>query len=102
MKNFIFGWTGPGLLIEELSKPIQRVSLVLGGQSRPEIMTMWHSDSSGLRICSEMHDVAEYKEMGVLQFTCVSAPSEGEVYVKSLQRSMATLQCPNFLSESQG
>jgi hypothetical protein len=37
-------------------------------------VTLWRSDGTGLRLYSQMHDVAERREVGVLNFEQVSAP----------------------------
>jgi hypothetical protein len=38
-------------------------------------VTLWRSDGTGLRVRSEMHDVAERREVGVLRFSHVLAPA---------------------------
>jgi hypothetical protein len=43
--------------------------------------TLWRADGTGLRMYSEMHDVAEREEVGVLTFNYVSALSEHETIV---------------------
>jgi hypothetical protein len=43
-------------------------------------VTLWRSDATGLRVCSEMHDI-ERIEVGVLHFSFVATPSDDETYV---------------------
>ncbi len=45
------------------------------------LVTLWRQDGTGLRLSSEMHDVAERKEVGVLQFRSVSSPKDSETVV---------------------
>jgi hypothetical protein len=62
-------------------KPIAQISLQLDTHGRPMNATLWRTDGTGLRIQSKMHDVAERKEVGVLEFSYVSFPSEHEKIV---------------------
>jgi hypothetical protein len=79
MKSLLFQWAGPTSLAAELSKPIKQVSLGVGiTQSGPRFATFWRSDGTGLRLYSQMHDVAERREVGVLNFERVSAPRPDE------------------------
>lgn len=39
----------------------------------PICLTLWRSDGTGVEVVSEMHDVAERREVGVLRFSLVSA-----------------------------
>jgi hypothetical protein len=53
-------------------------------------VTLWRSDGTGLRTFSQMHDVAERREVGVLNFERVSAPRPDErvVDVASFQNEI--------------
>ena len=74
MNNLSFEWAEPNSLAAELCKPIKQVFLEFGPHGRPIFVTLWRSDGTGLRLHSEMHDVAERKEVGVLKFSRVFAP----------------------------
>jgi hypothetical protein len=76
MNYLRFNWSEPTALSAELIKPIAQISLQLDTQGRPMSATLWRSDGTGLRIQSEMHDVAERREVGVLKFSNASFPSE--------------------------
>jgi len=80
VENLTFGWDGPGPLDVEMTKPIAQVSIYTFGSVRmsPHSLTLWRPDGSGLRIYSEMREVAERIEIGVLCFTHVKSPSEDE------------------------
>lgn len=81
MNYLRFHWSEPTALSAELMKPIAQISLQLDTHGRPMNATLWRTDGSGLRIQSKMHDVAERKEVGVLEFSYVSFPSEHEKIV---------------------
>jgi hypothetical protein len=79
MNHLSFVWAGPTPLAVELSKPIKQISIGLGVTiSAPNFITLWRSDGTGLRMFSQMHDVAERIEVGVLNFEQVSAPQPDE------------------------
>src|SRR5258708_7393986 len=66
-------------LAAELSKSIKRVSAeFVVPDNGPRFVTLWRSDETGLRLYTEMHDVAERREVGVLNFELVSTPRPGE------------------------
>jgi hypothetical protein len=69
-----------------LERPIKQVSLEFPIPSTgPNSVTLWRSEEEGLRLCTEMHDVAERMEVGVLNFEQVSShrPDERIVDVAS-------------------
>lgn len=79
MNSLSFRWAGPTSLAAELSKPIKQVSVGAGiTKSGPGFATLWRPDETGLRLYSQMHDVAERREVGVLNFELVSAPRPDE------------------------
>jgi hypothetical protein len=71
MNYLSFAWTGATSLAAELRKPIEQVSLEFHHEI-PMFITLWRSDGTGLRVFSQMHDVAERREVGVLNFKQVS------------------------------
>ena len=77
MSTLSFVWAGLTPLFLELSKPLKQIS-VDRFHGRPMSVTLWRQDGTGLRVSSEMHDVAERKEVGLLQFGCVSLPKDNE------------------------
>jgi hypothetical protein len=79
MSYLSFRWTGSTPLAAELSRPIKKVSLGPGiTAAGPRFVTLWRSQEIGLRLYTEMHDVAERREVGVLNFEQVSAPRPDE------------------------
>jgi hypothetical protein len=81
MNYLRFNWSEPTALSAELIKPIAQISLQLDTHGRPMNATLWRTDGTGIRIQSKMHDIAERKEVGVLEFSYVSFPSEHEKIV---------------------
>jgi hypothetical protein len=64
----------------ELKRPIRRVSIyVFRSAWGPNTLTLWHSDGTGLKIFSQMHDIAERMEIGVLNFEKVTALADDEI-----------------------
>jgi hypothetical protein len=70
-----FEWKEQGTLASELGKPLKQLSVAFGPTVRPMSIDLWRPDGTGLRIRSEMHDVAERTEVGVLHFSF--APARG-------------------------
>ena len=48
---------------------------------RPMFVTLWRSEDTGLRMYTEMHDVAERREVGVLHLEQVSTPQPDDRFV---------------------
>ncbi len=86
MNILSFAWTELASLAAELAKPLKQVFIEFTTRGQPITVTLWRSDNTGLRIHSEMHDVAERREVGVLSFAYNSEPpSEGKaVFVASV------------------
>jgi hypothetical protein len=78
MDDLAFDWNGDASLASELAVPIRRVSLRTAAHGRPISLILWRSDGSGLRIQSQMKDLAERTEVGVLAFGLVDAPFPDE------------------------
>ena len=81
MNNLSFAWADPTSLVAELTKPVEKISLECAPHGTPMYVTLWRADGTGMRMHSEMHDLAERIEVGVLTFNVVSAPSEHETFV---------------------
>jgi hypothetical protein len=69
-----FEWSESTSLAIELARPLKQVSVESEPHGWPMFVTLWRSDGTGLRVRSEMHDVAERREVGVLRFSHVLAP----------------------------
>jgi hypothetical protein len=69
-----FEWSESTSLATELARPLKQVSVESEPHGWPMFVTLWRSDGTGLRVRSEMHDVAERREIGVLCFSLVLAP----------------------------
>ena len=80
MNTLSFEWAGLTPLVLELSKPLKQIS-VDEFHGRPVSVTLWRQDGTGLRLSSQMHDVAERAEVGVLRFEYASLPKDGETVV---------------------
>jgi hypothetical protein len=77
-----FMWEGQGELHTALYRPIQRAGLTLL-VGRPSVLFLWHPDGTCLRIANQMHDLADWLEVGSLVFGDVgpTAPAEREVEI---------------------
>jgi hypothetical protein len=96
MNSLSFVWAEATPLAAELSKPIKQVSAEFGVPNNgPRFVTLWRSDDTGLRLYTEMHDVAERRELGVLNFEAVSSPKPGE----SIEDVGAAFQGEIFVSK---
>jgi hypothetical protein len=81
MNSLSFVWAGKTSLATELSKPLKGISIEFEPHGWPMFTTLWRQDGTGLRLYSQMHDVAERREVGVLQFEYVSSPKDNETTV---------------------
>jgi hypothetical protein len=81
MSDLSFTWPGKTSLAAEIAKPLERISFEFSQHERPMRTTLWRPGGIGLRIQSEMHDLAERLEVGVLCFDLVSAPAHDEKIV---------------------
>jgi hypothetical protein len=82
MNTLSFVWAGPTPLVLELSKPLRQISVEFGPHGWPRFATLWRQDGTGLRLYSEMRDVAERREVGLLKFEYVSSPKDSETVVE--------------------
>lgn len=78
MNTVSFIWAGPTPLILGLSKPLRQISVQFKPHEWPMFVALCRQDGTGLRLSSEMHDVAERKEVGRLKFEYVSSPKGSE------------------------
>jgi hypothetical protein len=83
MDYLSFGWKEQSSLAAELARPIKRVSVEFAFHERPVYVTLWRADGTGLLVHSDMHDLAERVEVGVLQFSYVFAPEPQEAIVEA-------------------
>lgn len=66
----------------ELKKRITRVSLSFTApNSVLGFVTLWRADDDGLRLSTDMHDVTERREVGVLKVERVTEPRPNDVFV---------------------
>lgn len=80
MLNLTYGWEGADPLAVEVTKPIRQVSIEsFGSLGMPHLLTLWRPDGSGLRVHSEMRQIAERREIGVLCFEHFKSPTGNEV-----------------------
>jgi hypothetical protein len=78
MKRIPFDWKGQAHLADELCRPVKDFTAQIDNIGRPSSITLWRADDTGLRIQSEMHDLAERIEVGVLRFETVLAAYKDE------------------------
>jgi len=67
MHNYDFRWDGTSPLDSVLKQSIKAVSLTMRGIT-PGALTLWHAGGSLLDIYTEMIDLDEHREAGVLVF----------------------------------
>jgi hypothetical protein len=70
MGRISFGWKETEALVNELRQPIKRLSIESTG-GKLVYITLWRPDETGLLVHSDMQDVAERREVGILQFSRV-------------------------------
>jgi hypothetical protein len=83
MDRISFGWKEPEPLAGELAQPITRLSIEFAFHERPVYVTLWRPDKTGLLIHSDMQDVAERREVGVLQFSRVYEAETQEIVIEA-------------------
>lgn len=83
MNSLSFGWQEQESLADELAQPIARVSLEFAFHGRPVYVTLWRPDGNGLLVHSDMQDLAERIEVGVLQFSRVFTPEDQEIVIET-------------------
>ena len=77
---FVFSQTTS--LAAELKRPVRKVSIdIVHPAWGPRFLALWHRDGTGLKIFSQMHDIAERSEIGVLNFEKADAPADDETMV---------------------
>jgi hypothetical protein len=81
MNSLSFTWNEVTSLAVELTKAVEKISLEYAPHGMPMYVTLWRADGTGMRIHSEMHDLEERIEVGVLTFDFVFAPSGHETFV---------------------
>ena len=80
MSYFSFIWTEP-VSPETVSRwPLSKISVQLGVAERPIGITFWNPAGLGLQIWSEIEDIAERIEVGVLAFSLVSESEPDEIF----------------------
>jgi hypothetical protein len=82
MSSLSFGWKERESLAGELARPITRLSIEFAFHGRPVYVTLWRPDETGLLIHSDMQDVAERREVGVLQFSRVYEEETQEIVIE--------------------
>jgi hypothetical protein len=82
VSDYPFEWKGPGFLVDALKRPLESISLMLDKHGKVETVAFWADRANGVRVHSNMHDVAERVEVGVLSFELTSQTAEGEQLVQ--------------------
>jgi hypothetical protein len=82
MNSLSFGWKEQESLAGELARPITRLSIEFAFHGRPVYLTLWRPDETGLLIHSDMQDVAERREVGVLQFSRAYEAETQEIVIE--------------------
>jgi hypothetical protein len=102
MKLIPFGWKEPEPLAGELARPITRLSIEFAFHGRPVYATLWGPDETGLLIHSDMQDVAERREVGVLQFSRVYEAETQEIVIEAPSVFQENLSISKLAIEESG
>jgi hypothetical protein len=86
----------------ELTRPLSQVAIEFEPHGWPMFITLLHSDGTGLRVRSEMHDVAERREVGVLCFSYVPAPASTRPLIDVPQEFQSRLSVFKLVIEEAG
>jgi hypothetical protein len=78
VSDFPFDWKGRGPLVDVLKQPLKAVSLMLDSHGMVESVAFWSDQAEGVRVHSEMHDLAIKVEVGVLSFEVAHEMEDGE------------------------
>lgn len=90
MNRIPFAWEDTSSLASELLQPIYKLSIEsVFPRSIIQYVTLWRVDGSGIRLFSEMHDVAERLEVGILKFEKVTALPKWECFVETIDLAFA-------------
>lgn len=101
-KPLTFGWAGSSSLGLELSKPLKNISIEFEPHGKPMFVTLWRQDGTGLRLFSKMHDVAQRKEIGIMQFESVSSGKNGEVTIEIPRHFEGRIAASKLVIEESG
>jgi hypothetical protein len=74
-----FVWRETDSLARELASGFERLSIATFVRNVPVAATLWQSGDTGLRIRSQVFDLAERVEVGVLEFTKVKPNHRNDV-----------------------
>lgn len=74
---------------DRLARGFTRASVGISAHARTTSITLWPDDGSAVRIHSQMHDIAERREVGVLEFENADIPFRNEIKL-SIPRSFNT------------
>jgi hypothetical protein len=102
MNSASFGWKEKEPLAGELVRPITQVSIKFAFHGRPAYVTLWRPDETGLLINSDMQDVAERREVGVLQFSRVLAAETQEMVIEASSVFSENLSVSKLAIEESG
>jgi hypothetical protein len=95
MNYLSFGLSEQTFVGGRIRTAITRVSLEFAFHGRPVHLTLWRPDNTELLVHSDMHDVAERREVEILQFSYVFAQEARETIVETaaaIQRRAVSLQ----------
>jgi len=84
-----------------LGQSVRRISIERADHQKCARITLWHEAAEGVQIWSQMHDVAERLEIGVLSFASVSAGNVNEI-ISEFPRPLAPKQVWKLLIEKNG
>jgi hypothetical protein len=101
VSDYQFEWKGSGLLVDALTKPLKAISLMLDKHGKVETVGFWSDHAEGLRIHSEMQDVATRIEVGVLAFEVASQMTDSE-HLIPLDRVLTPCKISKLLLSESG
>jgi len=104
MNHLAFKWDGPVALDTELQKPLEKVFLHIehpawGG---PTFVMLQRTDGSSLVVHSQMHDVAERREVGVLNFAYGHDPANDDKAIDLSQSFRGDIRVLKLVIEESG
>jgi hypothetical protein len=83
MKKIPFIWNGENPLEHEITLPFHKIFLWIDEKhGRPMLLALLREDGSGIRVSSQMFDIAKWTEVGILEFDLVrsSQLTDGQIF----------------------
>lgn len=94
MPNMNFGWSGPGSLRDALTGELTKISTPSKHGEPIFAVRLWFQDGRVLSINSEMHDLGDREEVGVLAFSemLTIPPGDNDFFLPEQNRVVAAVE----------